>query len=571
MRTARFARSPRFTLCAILAAAVALCVAALAGCASLTGSTEGGEIPDKPVITYDPATTPEQAVAEAGPTNVRVNQDASGRDQNETTIGINPLDPDNLIGGANDAREGTWAAGYYVSTDGGSTWSDGVMPFRKYTNQGDPVVAFCGDGTALFAYLDYVGAYQPHRLVVARSTDKGSSWLGPGVAYQGSYPFADKPWMDCGPEDGSSYANRAYLSWTLFGGSGGIQIKYSDDYGQTWEGQEKISGGGVQGSVIAAGRDGRVWVFWLGPTGIEYASSTNGGSTWEDWRTASDVVSIGDTDFRRNSHPAAAIDVSGGENDGNLYVVWSDAREGDPDVFFTRSTDGGATWEEARRINDDPVGNGLDQFFPWIDVDEEGYVHVMWHDRRDDAANERMHVYVTTSRDGGATFDRNLRVTDTPSDGTLTGFLGDYAAIAAGGGVIAPLWSDLRAGTGEEDVYVEIEPAFDYDIVAGVAFEKDARTVTFEDQEPRLGTAIVYDVVQGNVADLFTADPWSSASCLEEDLPAPPADVADQPDPGEALYVLIRAQGPRGDGSHGSGSEHPDPRDDLDTAAPCAP
>jgi hypothetical protein len=554
--------SPRFVL-------VAASAVLLAGCASLPGAgPEEGEIPDKPVITYSPPSSPE-TLLDAGATNVRMNQDASGRDQNETTIAINPTDPSNLIGGANDAREGSWGAGYYVSSDGGATWSDGLMPFRKYNNQGDPVTAFCGDGTALFAYLDYVGAYQPHRLVVARSTDKGSTWLGPGVVYEGSLQFADKPWMACAPDEGS-YANRAYVSWTMFGGGGGIRIEYSDDYGQTWEGQETISGGGgVQGSVIAAGRDGRVWVFWLGPSGIEFARSTNGGGTWDAWDTASDVVSISGTSFRRNSHPAAALDVSGGAHDGNLYVVWADAREGDPDILFTRSTDGGATWEEARRINDDPVGNGLDQFFPWIAVDEQGDVHVMWHDRRDDARNERMHVYVTTSRDGGVTFDRNLRVTDVPSDGTLTGFLGDYAAITAGGGVIAPMWSDLRAGTGEEDVYVEIEPAFDYDIVSGLRFEEDGTTVVFDDQEPRLGAAIVYDVVRGNVADLGSGDPWSSASCVAEDVPAPPAEVADEPEPGSALYVLVRAQGPRGVGSFGSGSEHPDPRDGLDDAPPC--
>lgn len=539
----------------------------LPGCASAPVAP-AGEIPDKPVITREPPTTP-LTVLDAGATNVRVNQDSSGRDQNETTIAVNPVDPLNVIGGANDARLGSWAAGYYVTTDGGATWTDGVMPFRKYNNQGDPVAAFCGDGTALFVYLDYVAAYQPHRLVAAHSTDKGATWLGPGTVYQGSYPFADKPWAACSP-DGGPYDNRAYVTWTLFGGSGGIQAMYSDDYGVTWYGQEQISpSGGVQGSVIAPGRDGEVYVLWLGPTGIEFNKSTNGGGTWHGMGTASGVDRIGDTSFRRNSHPAAALDVSGGAYDGHLYAVWADDRDGDPDIYFTRSTDGGASWSDPWRINDDPVGNGCDQFFPWIAVDENGYVHVMWHDRRDDAGNDWFHVYLTTSRDGGETFDRNLRVSDVPSDGRLTGFLGDYAAIAAGGGTIYPMWSDLRGGTGEEDAYIEREPVFHYDIVSGVVFAEDKQTLAFDDQEPRLGAAIVYDVVLGNVSDLSTADPWSSTECLAEDLAGPPATVTDVPEAGEALYVLLRAQGPRGDGSLGSGSAHPDSRDAIDDTPPC--
>ena len=35
--------------------------------------------------------------------------------------------------------------------------------------------------------------------------------------------------------------------------------------------------------------------------------------------------------------------------------------------------------------------------------------------------------------------------------------------------MIVPLWADLRPGTGESDVYIEVEDAFDYDIVAAVA------------------------------------------------------------------------------------------------------
>ncbi len=564
-------------------AALSLCaLACLGGCASLhpdlspetppeatTETKTAEEIPGKPVITFEPASTPAGSLAEQQGSNVRANQDSSGRDQNETTIAINPTNTSNIIGGANDARLGSWAAGYYISHDGGQTFSDGTMPFTKYANQGDPVVAFCGDGTALFAYLDYIAAWQPHRLIVSRSTDGGDTWLAPGTVYEGSIPFADKPWLACAP-DGGSFANRAYISWTHFSGGGVIRSAWSSDHGVTWQGAKNLSGAGVQGSVPAAGRNGLAYVFWHAGGSIQFAKSTNGGGSWSSATSAASITSIGDTDFRRNSFPTVGLDISGGSYDGHVYVAWSDQRNGDPDILFTRSTDGGTTWADPIRVNDDSLGNGRDQFFPWMAVDDHGIIHLMWHDRRGDSNNKKMHIYIASSRDGGVSFDRNLRVTDLDSDGASTGFLGDYAAIAAQGGKIVPLWSDLRAGSGEEDVYIEVEEAFDYDIVSGLSFAEDKQTVSFEDQEPRLGNAIVYDLILGDVGELSSASPWANTVCWSEDLNAPPAVVTELPDPGQALYVIIRAQGPRGNGSFGSGSSHPDPRDGLDAAPPCS-
>jgi hypothetical protein len=532
---------------------------------------ESGDIPDsKPIVTYKPATSPFEKAG--GGTNVRANQDASGRNQNETTITINPTNPDNFVGGANDARLGSWTAAFYTTTDGGQTWIDGVSPFRKYANQGDPTAAFCGDGTAVFGYLDYVGAYQPVRLVVAKSTDGGLTWPQSGVVAESQgTPFIDKPYIACAPNGTGTYANRVYMSWTNFGATTSpIRVAYSTDRGVTWTGAKNVSGsGGVQGSVPVAGRGGVVYVFWGGPTGIEFAKSTSGGASWAGWQTVSSVTGIGDDFwFRRNSFPTAAIDTSRTATDGFVYVAWADARNGDADILLSRSTDGGTTWSPPLRVNDDPVGNGRDQFFPWISVDGDGMVHLMWHDRREDAADDLFHIFVATSRDGGASFDRNVKVTDVASRSSLTGFLGDYSAIAAGGGKIVPLWSDLRAGTGEEDAYVEVEPAFDYDTVQGLVFAGKTQ-LGFDDQEPRLGTGITYDAISGLVSDLAAPDAWTRASCLAENLDAPPLAVPGLPPAGDALWILLRAEGPRGTGSYGSGSEHPDPRDPFDANTIC--
>lgn len=562
-------------------------LAALCGCASLTPPPKGmpsaardvsrpakqnGNVPPhKVIVTYEPATAP-RLVDDASETNVRVNQDASGRNQNETTIAISPISPEIIIGGANDARFGTWTAAYYASSDGGATWTDGAMPFRKYANQGDPTVAFCGDGTAVFGYLDYVGAYQDHRLVVGNTSDGGATWNGPGVVYEGRSPFADKPYIACAPA-GGTYGSRAYISWTHFGlGSSPIRFAYSTDRGISWTGAKNISSSnGVQGSVPVAGKNGVVYVLWLGGGSITFAKSTNGGGTFGAEQAIEAVSQIGDSPyFRRNSFPSAGVDNSSGPYAGNVYVVWADRRFGDADILFMRSTNGGATWSLPIRINDDPQGNGREQYFPWLAVDDAGDVHVMWHDQRHDSAQREFHIYVATSRDGGLAFDRNLRVSDRASNGSATNFLGDYAAIAAQGGIIAPLWSDLRTGTGEEDAYLELEPAYRYDIVRDARFLADGETFAFESQSPRLGVGIAYDVLTGDVSDLRSPAPWTLATCAADNAGTTSVAIAEKPLPGRALYVLVRAQGPRGNGSWGSGSAHPDPRDGFDDLSPCS-
>ena len=141
-------------------------------------------------VRHDPPSRPAE---NADGVNIRVNQDSSGYDQNETVITVNPADPLNLIGGANDYRTGTVKCGYYASHDGGLTWIDGVLPEDKYPNQGDPTVAFCADGSAVYVCLSFTGSFQPHGLFSYITEDGGLTWSGPHTILDRSngFPFAD--------------------------------------------------------------------------------------------------------------------------------------------------------------------------------------------------------------------------------------------------------------------------------------------------------------------------------------------------------------------------------------------
>lgn len=92
----------------------------------------------------------------------RLNQDYSCFPQNETSITINPATNRNIIAGANDYRLGTGSSGFYASTDNGSSWYDGIIPFPStpatvgnrngyLPSGGDPVTAFDRAGIAYYA------------------------------------------------------------------------------------------------------------------------------------------------------------------------------------------------------------------------------------------------------------------------------------------------------------------------------------------------------------------------------------------------------------------------------------
>jgi hypothetical protein len=151
-----------------------------------------------------------------------------------------------------------------------------------------------------------------------------------------------------------------------------------------------------------------------------------------------------------------AVDLSGGQYNGNIYVTWNDERNGDRDVFLSVSTDGGDNWSAAQRINNDPVGNGRAQYWPWITVADNGEIDIIFYDTRNTTSNSIIEAYIARSTDGGETFTNELVSTE-PSPTNVPNSdvrFGDYIGIDAyGGNIVVPVWTDERAGGYDMDIY----------------------------------------------------------------------------------------------------------------------
>lgn len=143
----------------------------------------------------------------------------------EPWIDANPSDPRNLIAGWQQDRWSNGGSRGDVSAytgDGGASWHTVVLPKvtactgGRYKRASDPWVSFAPDGTAYFMSLAFdpdlpSGAFGPNAMLVSRSTNGGSSWSNPVVLKKdgAGQILNDKNSLTADPND----SDFAYAVW----------------------------------------------------------------------------------------------------------------------------------------------------------------------------------------------------------------------------------------------------------------------------------------------------------------------------------------------------------------------
>jgi hypothetical protein len=153
-----------------------------------------------------------------------------------------------------------------------------------------------------------------------------------------------------------------------------------------------------------------------GPWALVVAGSTDGGATFGPGVVVDDgLFPPGRVMLIFTMPPPSLV----ADPAGRLYVGWWDSRHGDPDAFLARSTDGARTWSSPGRLNDDPTGDGADQYLVRLSVATNGRVDAVFLDRRNDPRNLSNDVYLTYSLDHGAHFAPNVKVSSHSSDSRI--------------------------------------------------------------------------------------------------------------------------------------------------------
>jgi gas vesicle protein len=432
--------------------------------------------------------------------NKRVSIDMSGFYENEPSIAASPNNPDVLVVGTHQYTSTTVFTAVYRSTDGGGSWIGPILlPLSKPSDYfaSDPSVIAVGNAF----YYSYMSiGFRTIRtiygnttifsndIVVARSFDNGASWqisiaVSVGNMNFSSYVYIfdvlfDKPYIGGGFVNGKSVIVVSYTEFVdgydfiakQYFTNVTIKAVFSYDGGITWSNPVSVSPTYtitssssivriVQGSMPVVGPDGTIYIAfydsgedgWLvGRAYVMVSRSVDGGRTFSTPVVAAIIPHemsyySGAIGFRWWSSMFPSIAV--GPN-GAVYVVYCGSPDGvDPgDVFFVRSIDGGITWSQPLRVNDDNTKNG--QFFPWIAVGPDGVIHIIWGDRRLDPEDFGYDVYYASSSDGGASFSRNMRVTDYTNNPLfgMSFFIGDYFNVVATNKNVHVVWTDSRRG-----------------------------------------------------------------------------------------------------------------------------
>lgn len=404
--------------------------------------------------------------AQRAPDNVMIYSGESDAYQPcEPSIAISPSNPDILVAGS-------VLDNVHRSTDGGWTWKTETLTSR-YGVFGDPCVVASPKGDFYYLHLSnpdglaWSSDALLDRIVIQRGKGKGKRWSkGAGMGLN-EQKDQDKEWAAV------SLSGRSLVScWTQFdqydsklaGDSSVILCSTSNRKAKVWSEPvrvNKLAGDcldgdwTVEGAVPDIAADGTIYVAWAHADTIWMDRSTDGGVTWlkEDLRVAQiaggwDCAVRGFN--RANGMPVTRVDRSNGPHSGRVYVNWTDNRNGpdDQDVWLVYSDDGGMSWTAPIRVNDDPAG--AQQFFTWMDVDDvTGFVHIVFYDRREAAANYpnpatkpswNTEVYVASSYDGGDTW-RNLLVSEKSFRPQEKMFFGDYNNISAYDGRVRPIWT----------------------------------------------------------------------------------------------------------------------------------
>ncbi len=153
------------------------------------------------------------------------------------------------------------------------------------------------------------------------------------------------------------------------GGTAVSRLTKTTDGGQTW--LPLTASFEWESFALADPRDGTLYVVQANGKAIDVATSTNDGQSFTQSRVTS----------RRT--PVSNLFVNGAvDDDGNVYVAWTDKDTSQYDVWMAYSRDRGAQWSQPIRVSSS-VGTHI---FPWITAGGPGRVAVAWYGTSEVAA-----------------------------------------------------------------------------------------------------------------------------------------------------------------------------------------
>ncbi len=461
------------------------------GAGTATGATTAEDpAQDGPRITDAAAVTDDEV---AGP----------GRSFTSPSLVVDPDDPSLVYAASVDVR--SQRCTFLRSADAGRTWtradaspSPESHPYCTTTTGFIPMafLEMGQDGTLYYLHnawdLQDDGEDGDNRSVfLARSADQGETWQSTPVrdnrgkqgndieravpndlavdttgttdvvyaGYSASFPLPEEPsrpgqaMIAVSDDSGASFAEPVSVAGTFFEDE-------ANHTGPIPDGEDPAGYFGSSGPTMTVDGEGELSVAWSSrtanitpspPSGLYLSQTSDQGTTFEVRQ-----IQPGDSANTGATGPMLSWSPAGGEA-GSLHLVWEGKEpitQGDRDVLYRRSLDGGATWSDSAVINDDDPALLYGQYHPNLSVAPDGRLDLVWWDQRDAAGAFGTDVYYAYSADAGVTWSPNQRMTDQLIDRTIgiwtPGTGGDVRqppGIASSDAMAYVVWDDTRNGT----------------------------------------------------------------------------------------------------------------------------
>ncbi|MCI0474004.1 MAG: FG-GAP-like repeat-containing protein, partial [Ignavibacteria bacterium] len=204
-----------------------------------------------------------------------------------------------------------------------------------------------------------------------------------------------------------------------------IYYKYSSNSGTSWSADIRLTNNTGQSyapNISSSGQN--LHLVWIenrdGNPEIYYKRSTDGGTTWS-------------ADVRLTNNSAASESPNVAVYGQTVYVIWDDGRDGSTEIYYKSSSDGGINWGTDIRLSDLPNDSGYPSFAIY-----DQNLHVVLYDRRDGNAE----IYYKRSVNGGAAWSADIRLTNASNDSYFNN-------IEVYGQIVHAVWHDYRDGNAE--------------------------------------------------------------------------------------------------------------------------
>jgi len=277
------------------------------------------------------------------------------------------------------------------STDGGGTFSAPQKLSNTSGSSFNPRMATDADGSINVVWQDSSDFFNTSNVFFSRSSDGGVTFSTPI-----NLTATTTPAFYSIPQIAVHATGNVSVVWESDTGNLAVWFSNSSDGGAAFSAPKMLSSnsGGSLDPQVCVDKNGIINVVWeddiAGHSDISFSRSGDNGTTFSAPKNLSNPLG---SSIANSNSPRIAVDLA-----GNLNVVWANDSPGNFDIFVSRSTDGGVHFSGPKNISNS-LGSSSN---PFIGVDAGGNINIVWADNTPSDINPD--IFFVRSGDGGATF-----------------------------------------------------------------------------------------------------------------------------------------------------------------------